>query len=287
MVELDLNKPVMLIDTSYYIFYRYFAVFNWYKLAQKTVLDVPTILQNKAFMDKFTKLFEDNLEKLRKKHDVPYHNIVFAKDCIRDRIWRYQYYKNYKKSRDEKLTTFNGDIFKYCYNHLMPELQKRLGVQSCEYDSAEADDIIAIFTRQITSTSKGTRVVIVTNDNDYLQLIEENVTLVNMKNLDLKTRLQYEPQIYLKMKIILGDKSDNIPSVFPKCGDKKAQQLAESEELLEEKLSKSDEFRERYELNKLLIDTTQIPENIQEDIKNMLKFKDSSIADSPLHDKAK
>jgi 5'-3' exonuclease len=279
MVELDLNEPVMLIDTSYYIFYRYFAVFNWYKLAQRTVLDVPTILQNKQFMDKFTKLFEDNLEKLRKKHNIPYNNIIFAKDCIRDRIWRYQYYKNYKKTRDEKLTTFNGDIFKYCYNHLMPELQKRLGVQSCEYDSAEADDIIAIFTRHICEiTEKKTQIVIVTNDNDYLQLIDDNVMLVNMKSLDLKTRLEYTPDIYLKMKIILGDKSDNIPSVFPKCGDKKAQQLAENEELLEEKLSKSDEFREKYELNKLLIDTTQIPEKIQTDIRNMLKFKEEPVA---------
>jgi len=272
MVRLDPNKPVMLIDTSYFIFYRYFAVFNWYKLAQKTVLDVPTIMENSAFMDKFNKLFEDNMEKLRKKHNVPYTNIIFAKDCMRDHIWRYKYYTNYKKSREERLTTFNGDIFKFCYNTLLPRLENKFHVQSCEHNYAEADDVIAVFTRKIRNEHPSTNIVIVTNDNDYLQLIQENVTLVNMKNVDLKPRLAYEPDIYLRIKIIMGDKSDNIPSVFPKCGEKKAQLLAEDFDLLEEKLSKSPEFRERFELNTLLIDTTKIPEDIKSEIDALLEF---------------
>jgi 5'-3' exonuclease len=223
-------------------------------------------------MNKYTKLFEDNLERLRKKNNVPYENVVFAKDCIRDHIWRYKHYANYKKSRDERLSTFNGDIFKYCYNKLLPELQTRLGVQSCEHPHAEADDIIAVFTRHIRRQDEHARVIIVTNDNDYLQLIDPNVTLVNMKNMDLKSRLHYDPDVYLKIKIIMGDKSDNIPGVFPKCGEKKAQQFAEDPALLAEKLDKNEEHKRRYELNELLMDTTKVPDEIQEDIRTMLNI---------------
>jgi 5'-3' exonuclease len=247
-------------------------VYNWYKLAQKTVLDVPSILTNTAFIEKFDKLFEDNLEKLRKKHGIQYDNVVFCKDCMRDHIWRYKHYANYKKSRDERLTTFNGDIFKYCYNTVIPKLEETLGVQSCEHYCSEADDIIAVFKRHIHSQHPDTKIVIVTNDNDYLQLIDDNTLLVNMKNLDLKERLHQTPLIYLKMKIILGDKSDNITSVFPKCGEKKAQLMAENDELLEEKLSKNPEYRDKYNLNKLLIDTTCIPDDIQCEIRGLLKL---------------
>jgi 5'-3' exonuclease len=273
MVVVDPRKPVMLIDTSYFIFYRYFAIYNWYKLSQKQTIDVPNVLSNTQFMTKFDKLFEDNLEKLRKKHQVPYTNIVFVKDCIRDHIWRFKHYENYKKSREERLATFNGDIFKYCYGTLLPQLEQRLHVQCCEHNCSEADDIIAVFTRYLHSNYPVNKIVIVTNDNDYLQLITDNVVLVNMKNVDLKERLHYDPEIYLTMKIILGDKSDNIPSVFLKCGEKKAQQMAEDPSVLEEKLSKNEEFKQRFELNKLLIDTRCIPDNIQEEIKSLLELK--------------
>lgn len=270
MVVIDTTKPVMFIDTSYFIFYRYFAVFNWYKLSQKTALDVPTIISNQQFMDKFIKLFEDNLEKLRKKHDIPYTNVVFVKDCTRDHIWRFEHFANYKKSRDERLATFNGDIFKFCYNTLIPTLEKRLQIQQCEHRYSEADDIVAVFTRHIRKVYPNTDIVIVTNDNDYLQLIDDHTTLVNMKNIDLKTRLFKDPMTYLQMKIILGDKSDNIPSIFPKCGEKKAKQLAENKDLLEEKFTKHPEIKERYELNKLLIDTRCIPDQIQNEILELL-----------------
>lgn len=272
MVKIDPTKNVLLIDGSYFIFFRFYAIYNWYKMSQKINVDVPNVLSNVEFMSKFDKLFEENLEKLRKKNNVPYENVVFCKDCIRDRIWRYEYFANYKKSREERLATFNGDIFKHCYGKLLPNMQERLKIQSCEHPISEADDIVAIFTRSITSKFPESKIIIVTNDNDYLQLITDNVKLVNMKNMDLKDRLSTTPAMYLKIKILMGDKSDNIPSVFPKCGEKKAQQLAEDDAMLEEKLSKSDEFRERFELNTLLIDTTRVPDKIQQEILAMLEF---------------
>lgn len=273
MVQLNPKETIMMIDTSYFIFYRYYAVFNWFKLSQDTSLDVSNILQNKQFMEKFEKLFETNLQKLQKKNKVPFKNIVFVKDCARDQIWRYAFFDNYKKSRDDRQNTFNGDIFKYCYTQIIPKLQAKYGVQSCEHNCSEADDIIAVFTRTIRKRSPDTRIVIITNDNDYLQLIDDHVTILNLKLLDLSSRLAHEPMKYLQIKIILGDKSDNIPSVFKKCGEKKALQMVENPALLEEKLSKSDELKARYDLNTMLIDTRCIPQRIQEEIVSLLCIK--------------
>ena len=272
MVKINPSKNIIIFDGSYMIFFRYYAIFNWYKMSLKETVDVPNILSNVEFMTKFDKLFEENLEKLRKKNNVPSENVIFAKDCMRDHIWRYKHYANYKKSREERLATFNGDIFKHCYGTLLPVLKERLGIQTCEHYCSEADDIIAVFTRKIQAAYPETNIVIVTNDNDYLQLITDTVTIVNMKNMNLRERLHCDPMTYLKMKIIMGDKSDNIPSVFPKCGEKRAQQLAEDDAMLQDRLSKNEEFREKFELNSLLIDTRRIPDDIRNEIEAMLEF---------------
>lgn len=273
MVKLDPSKKIMLIDTSYYIFYRYFAVFNWYKMSQKIELDVGTLLTNEEFMGKFDKLFEVNLNKLCKLHNVSYENTVFVRDCIRDRIWRYDHFPDYKMSRDDKSRTFNGDIFKYVYNTLLTRLSQKLGVQSCEHCKAEADDIIAVFTRDIGEKYPDAEIAIITNDNDYIQLIGSNVGVYNLKNYNLSERLGVtHPDTYLTQKIIMGDKSDNIPPIFNKCGEKKAKLLAENPEMLQAKLAKHPDSAERFELNRLLIDTKCIPNEIKGEIMGLLEL---------------
>jgi 5'-3' exonuclease len=273
-VCVDVSQPVLFIDTSYYIFYRYYAVFNWYKLSQKQAPNVRNIMQDETFVKKFDKLFEESLNKFCKAHKIPYGNVVFAKDCMRDHIWRFEFYKEYKKSRDERLETFNGDIFKHAYNKILPKLEEQLGIQSCEHCCSEADDIIAVFTRKVRREFPETQVIIVTNDNDYLQLIDDKTLLVNMKNKEINSRLIHEPKKQLLIKILLGDKSDNIPPAFPKCGEKRALSLAENKEELESKLASDEDFKAQFELNTLLMDTTCIPDHIKEELENMLVLKD-------------
>ena len=47
------------------------------------------------------------------------------------------------------------------------------------------------------------------------------------------------PMLDLKMKIIIGDNSDNIQGCFPKCGPKTAIKLIKDNELLEKMVSKT------------------------------------------------
>lgn len=271
-VVIDPRHKVMLIDTSYFIFYRYFAVYNWYKLANKQAVEVDGLLQDAMFIDKFDKLFEECLLTLSKKHGVPLKNTVFVKDCSRDSIWRCQHFPEYKKCRDDRGGVFNGDIFKHCYASLIPALKAKHAIQDYEHKGAEADDIVSVFARELQG--KGCQVVIITNDNDYLQLIGDNTRIFNLKHTDISQRLKGNtPEEYLAIKILMGDKSDNIPAVFPKCGEKTAAHLASDGDALLKKLSKCESYVTQFELNKLLIDMSCIPLQMQSDIRAALQVK--------------
>ena len=65
------------------------------------------------------------------------------------------------------------------------------------------------------------------------------------------------------------NKSDNIPSIFPKCGPKTAYNFCENVLEFDEKLKEKNEYIERYKLNKILIDFNEIPEELQNEFINM------------------
>jgi hypothetical protein len=70
--------------------------------------------------------------------------------------------------------------------------------------------------------------------------------------------------------------SDNINSIFKKCGIKTALKYYEDEKLFQEKLTQ-DNSRELYEINKKLIDFNEIPQELQEKflskVQPILEFK--------------
>jgi 5'-3' exonuclease len=69
----------------------------------------------------------------------------------------------------------------------------------------------------------------------------------------------------------MGDTSDNIPSVFPKCGPKTAQKCIEDEEFFKKKMNDNPEYYKQYELNKKLICFDYIPENLVEEFMESIK----------------
>ena len=71
------------------------------------------------------------------------------------------------------------------------------------------------------------------------------------------------------MKIILGDKSDNIKPVFDKCGVKTAEKYFSDFDLFKSKLEKNEEFLKRYNHNKKMIDFEEIPEKYREKFYNI------------------
>ena len=50
----------ILVDTSYWIFYRYFAIMQWWKHAYPDIELFEDPYENKEFVEKFTKTFLDS-----------------------------------------------------------------------------------------------------------------------------------------------------------------------------------------------------------------------------------
>jgi 5'-3' exonuclease len=223
--------------------------------------------QNEKFVEKFKKTFVDNIQKIPKglKLDKTVNPIIIVgKDCKRENIWRNQYFPNYKANRANGPEDgfMGGPFFKMAYEE---ELFIQGGARSIlKHPKLEADDCIAICVKHLLSTYPTCNIYIITSDKDYLQLAEERVHLYNLafKDLTEQKSCTKNASCDLFCKILTGDISDNIPSVFPKCGPKTALKYFENRELLETKLKECETYRNAYELNKKIIDFNNIPEEL-------------------------
>ena len=114
-------------------------------------------------------------------------------------------------------------------------------------------------------------IIIITNDYDLLQIIDDTTILINLKEKILNEKSDGSPEIDLSLKIICGDKSDNIPSCFKKCGKKTALKLIKDNNLLLNKLRENPQSLNRYAINKMIIDLCNIPLELKESFKVVLE----------------
>lgn len=221
--------------------------------------------EGKWLFERFAYSFERVLKDARgRMGDVPCCNMVLVKDCARDKVWRNSLYESYKKNRCVRTTRFNSAYFRHTYDVVLPDLQTRLGYSFVEIESAEADDVVALIHREVRNRCPDTCIGVLTNDNDYVQLVDDRTTVFNVHGLCLHERVKMEPHVYVNVKILLGDRSDNIAPVTRRLGAQRAEQLARDADALQELLDANDDIRKRYELNKILIDLRCIPKDIQE-----------------------
>ena len=262
------THPVILIDNSYYIFNRYFATVSWFKQRQEGFeLDHENIIENKEFIIAFIKHFEADVKKLTKKFKTTRANKIFCIDCPRSEIWRNQIYDKYKQSRIKK-DNFNSNIFDLFENYLNANKFKL-----CKFDNLEADDIVFLIQKQLNNIRE-IKIVIITNDSDYLQMYSNNVNIFNMQLKDLSLKINFNPATELLLKIIIGDKSDNIPKIQNGMRKDNALKIALMSEEDRIKYLKSHNILDIYNLNKKLIDLNEIPEVI---VKNFYDYYNISI----------
>mgnify|MGYP001405939059 CR=1 FL=1 len=255
----------LFIDGSYWVFFRYYAIMRWMSLAHKEV-EIPDPYKNKLFRDKFIATFISKLDLIKEKLDIDDSNIIVAKDCSRKQIWRNAMYDKYKATRDKDDSFMGGPFFALAYDHIdisgneTEGLFKIAGVTKfMEHPHLEADDCIALAVNKFIKGTENT-CTIITGDLDYLQLNYENVNLMTLKMKPLATEKNSvgDPKKDLMLKIILGDKSDNIESVFKRCGKKTALKMLEDTTIFLKKIKDDDAMR-RFKRNQKLIDFTEIP----------------------------
>jgi len=259
----------ILVDGSYYCFYRYYALHQWWNNAHR---DEP--LENPIgqpdFVERYRSAFVNKLKELKKKvaklHGKSETVAMWvSKDCPRVNIWRMKLFPGYKKNRERDDVFEGGPFFAMAYDGLFTD-------GGCEQllkaPSLEADDCVAIATRLILDKSPDNKVVIVASDMDYLQLASDRVSIMDLKYklLTDSPRCYGDPQKDLFCKIMAGDTSDCIPGIFPKCGPKTAAKCYDDPDYRAKCMAKHPGAADQLALNSTLIDMRLIPAELQEPV---------------------
>ena len=197
----------VLIDGPSYHIYRTTTTLAWWGHAQHDV--VPSI-DNALFLETMEKQCLQHLEKFAKMIKIPINQMIFAKDCPREEIWRCKLYAEYKANRPSGPLKPGQIDMGAIVKSLNEKMYKRYQ-QIIRVPETESDDIIAILTKLYLAMDTETRVVIVTGDSDFDQLLANSrVQIYRPKGW---TRVNCpDPAAALASKIAKGDKSDNIGS---------------------------------------------------------------------------
>jgi len=247
----------ILIDSSSYNIYRVTASISWYK---KSNPDKSPSLDNNEFMEALERQYWNHLKKLSTKYNIQAKDMYLIRDCPIDKIWRKNIYSKYKKKRSEKPSSNYGPLIKFLNEKVKDSFKKVLRI-----DGAEADDIIAVYVKNNTDKD----IVIVGNDSDYNQLfIYKNIEILRPKkwesvDLDITN---------IDIKVLSGDRADEIPPCYKGCGIKTASELVE-ENLIKKLLKKTPFVFSNYLRNKELIDFNYIPSDLSKKI--MQQFDDT------------
>lgn len=256
----------ILIDGSYFIYYRYYSLKNWWKNAKRvTETNIP--YDNERFIEKYRTTFTKKISEIKNIYSPNENSIILiGKDCPSKDIWRRNIFPEYKHGRKNDDSGV-GSSFKLTYDENLFTIG---GANAILYDhELEADDCIAITSKHITHNYPDSKIHIITSDMDYLQLSNDNTYIYNLQGKPLTDSKQSfnDPTKDLFCKIVSGDKSDNIQSVFERCGQKTAEKYYENPDLFQDKLNKDSSAKERYERNKLIIDFNYIPKALEERFK--------------------
>ena len=150
---------------------------------------------------------------------------------------------------------------------IIKELLRMMNIPIVQKDGIEADDILGAIAKK--EGKKGNKIIILTGDRDYFQLVDMNVNIRYPKTIMGKTEyIIYDnykvneeygltPEKLIEVKALMGDASDNIPGVKG-IGEKTALKLIiqfESLEKIYEYIENSDGKEiAKATLNKLIQD---------------------------------
>ncbi|PMC65304.1 DNA polymerase I [Corynebacterium tuscaniense] len=187
------------------------------------------------------------------------------------KTFRTERFPEYKAQRESAPEEFKGQV------PIIQDVLGDLAIVTLTKENYEADDILATLTTQAQDDYE---VVIVTGDRDYLQLVNDSVTvLYPTRGVSTLTRFTPEevekkygltPAQYPDFAALRGDPSDNLPSI-PGVGEKTATkwivQYGDLQGLIDHadeiKGKVGDSFRERIEQVQLNRELTQMVRDLE------------------------
>ncbi|MCZ6684684.1 MAG: DNA polymerase I [Candidatus Dadabacteria bacterium] len=190
-----MEKPVLyLIDGSSYIFRAYYAIRH--------------LSNSKGFPTNAVYGFTAMLFKFLKDYEPTHLGIVFDSkgSTFRDDI--YPLYKANRSEPPEDLVPQFSKIF---------EMVDAFNIPQVQLEGFEADDLMGTISKNVEK--EDAKVVLVTGDKDFCQLVSDKVTLLDtMKNkitgiAAVKEKYGVSPERVIDVFALAGDAVDNIPGV--------------------------------------------------------------------------
>jgi hypothetical protein len=195
--------------------------------------------------------------------------------CDSKKYWRREIFPYYKAGR-KKDREASGVDWNTMFNTLAvvrQELIDYFPYKTIMVEGAEADDIIGTLVHKYNQYEKD--IFILSSDKDFMQLqIYNNVK--QYSPIHKKFIRTADPDLYLREHIIKGDRGDGIPNisspdnVFVVGGRQKPMRKKFIDQIANtniETLSElNEDVRRNYARNRQLVDLSQIPEDIQNNI---------------------
>ena len=216
---------------------------------------------------------------------------VIARDAHGSTSFRRRIYPEYKMQRGAERASQNDfnhwKIFDHMYSTVYPQLLPRDCTYTIMHPEAEGDDVIASIIQSDFVRKRYRWVILISSDHDFCQLHrpENHLRQFSMDGEEVRCqykhksggRTVYEPisaDMAMMLKIITGDKSDNIPGIKQRLGPVTAYKLlteGDGKKNLQELFEQNPEAKVAFNRNRKLIAFSEIPLELQNEIVESLK----------------
>ena len=219
----------------------------------------------------------NSIRMYNKKYRDEYGQMVICADGMN--TWRKDYFPLYKAHRKKNRTESDQDwneIFRIL-NLVRDEIKENLPYKVLHLEGLEADDIIGSLVLNTQEFGQNEPIMIISSDKDFIQL-QKYSNVKQFSPIQKKMVSDPNPRSYMFEHIMRGDKGDGIPNVLSPDNaimddirqspmtKKKIEYWAENADNLRDVMT-SEEYR-NYQRNKTLIDLTEIPTELQNNVIN-------------------
>jgi len=246
----------ILFDMSYIIYFKIYAMKAWYRHTKKE-WDEDKLSNEPPFLELLHTRTVKCIDNIIQQHTAESNTTIFmCFDGQHSTQWRRSILPQYKKNRENNPAIYK--MFGILKENILQHYVNRENIYIIEHEELEADDIIHFCSHNYGKNTNNL-IIIIANDHDYIPLLQySNISIKNAKGNEMKCNVF--PKHALQFKILMGDKSDNIPPVASRIGSKTALKFIENPNLLKDKLKNDKQFAINYDRNKQIIDNTIIPD---------------------------
>ncbi|MBO6576222.1 MAG: DNA polymerase I [Rhodothermales bacterium] len=185
--------------------------------------------------------FVNTMLKLIEDHGLDHVAVVF--DLVGEGgTFRDEIYADYKAHRDPIPDEIVGNLAS------IKEVMRAMDIPVVEEEGVEADDVIGTLARK--AEADGEKVVIVSADKDFQQLLSDRISMFRpayrgdafdpITETSFREKFELEPIQFIDVLALMGDASDNVPGV-PGIGEKTAVKLVKEYGTVESLLEHADD----------------------------------------------